>query len=101
MQTASVHPNTYDKLKAVAEEIKQGIFSKETLIPVSLVLALIGPAVYVANMSQRLEVMENRIEVMQQNTITKEVFQLRLENFEMKLDAVLVAVGSQGKSKKQ
>lgn len=93
MQAFPIHvPGNYShkKLRAVAEALKNtGIFTKDTLIPVSFVLALVGPIFWGAQLSARVE----NLEAKQSQNITKEVFELNMKNFEIKLDAVLDALG--------
>lgn len=89
------------KIRAVAEAIKNtGVLSSNTLMPISLVIAVIVPAVmFGTQMMNRLESVESRINTMESKAITQEVFDLHMKNLDLRLMSIQDAVGQKSKGK--
>lgn len=89
------------KIRAVAEAIKNtGVLSINTLMPISLVVAIIVPAVmFSTQLMNRVEALEVKVTTMESKAITQEVFDLHMKNLDLQLTAIRDAVGSKSKGK--
>ena len=85
-------------LNRMSENIKS-IFTKDTLIPVSFMLAMVAPIMYVTHLSAKVNQLEIELKTLKVDSISREVFQLKMENVESKLDQVLKLVELNQKKK--